>query len=139
MFKPLTGPVGHLLRSSPGYRVVSSAAATVTNNETIAADYDLARPYKEMPKITFLSMMWDTIKDPTVKLKMDRWIDGFFRTHGPIYRVWIPGLGDRVFIKDPKDIQTLLVKDGKYLSVCLPARSVTIGKRHEWRRTDSVQ
>ena len=100
MFKPLTGPVGHLLRSSPGYRVVSSAAATVTNNETIAADYDLARPYKEMPKITFLTMMWDSFKDPTVKLKMDMWFDGFFtKCGGSIYRVWIPRIFRRSWLR----------------------------------------
>ena len=114
MLKQLTGRVWHhLLKSSPGpgYRVVSSAAVTATDNETVADNYYLARPYKKMPKITFFSMMWDSFKDPTIKLRMDKWFEGFFtKSGGSIYRVWIPGLGDRVFIKDPKDIQTLLAQ-----------------------------
>ena len=101
--------VRNIQKLSLGCRVMSSAA---TSNEPVAANYDQARPYKEVPKIPFLSMAWDSIKDPL--LKFDKWMDGFFTTHGPVLRIWTPGQGDRVFIKDPRDIQMLLNKDGQY-------------------------
>ena len=106
MLKRLSGSVRHI--SFLSCRKLSSTSAT--RNETVAANYDQARPYKEIPQVPFLSM----IKDPSAHLKFGETMDGLFTSLGPIFRIWIPGKGDRVFIKDPKDIQTVLKRDGKY-------------------------
>ena len=96
--------------SSLSSRVFSSASTIATHNGTIAA-----RPYKEVPKVSFLDMMKNpfTAKEPSLP-EVGKWVNGLYLKHGPIFRLMIPGGHDQIFLIDPRDIRSLHQKEGNY-------------------------
>ena len=90
-----------------------SLSSVTSVNSEILSSFELARPFTEIPKKSYLGAIVDIVRDPSMKLRIDILMKQNFEKFGPIYVLKIPGLGDRVMIKDPEDIQVMFNNDGQ--------------------------
>lgn len=92
-----------------------AAATAATSRQQVSQDvaYESAKPYNSIPKEPFWKFMYALMVDPKKKLQIDKLVKEWFEKYGPIVRLNIPGLGERVFLKEPSQVQTLHLNDGK--------------------------
>jgi len=91
-----------------------NTSSITVQNEPFETEFSSAKPFRDIPGPSFLSMIWQFTKKPELKLKIQILFKQYFETYGPIFNIYIPGLGDRIFIQNPEDAQTLLKNDGNY-------------------------
>jgi len=94
-----------------------------TNLATVAApaqfevedhdDFDSAKPYKDIPKVSGLKVLSAYI-DKKQRTKLDQVMKSYHEAHGPIFKFRILGQPDRVIIDNPEMLKKLLSKDGKH-------------------------
>ena len=105
-----------LLRQTLGRlrEVTRSVATAQVQSENHEADLEFlsAKSYQAIPKISTLNILWAMI-DSRQKTMLDKVIKSHHDAKGPIFRMSIPGLPDRVFIDDPELLRVLLSKEGK--------------------------
>ena len=118
----MVGPSKHLLKPLPtvapkvfskGRQQQTLTTAAVENQSQDVFEYNAAKPFKEMPGPSYVKAIWPFLKDPSLKLRMDQVMKGFFEEYGPIHKFKVPGLPTQVMIKDPKDAQKLLSLENK--------------------------
>jgi len=73
-----------------------------------------ARPYTDIPRVSFWQFTWTIIKNPALKLTIDKVLKELFDKLGPIFTMNLPLKGDQVFLLKPEDAQELLAGEGKH-------------------------
>ena len=76
-------------------------------------EFEFARPYKDIPKISGLKILSAYI-DKNQKTKLDKVMKSHHDALGPIFKFRILGQPDRVIINNPEMLKKLLSKDGKH-------------------------
>jgi len=92
-------------------RFVATAAESVQKN---TEDFSLAKPLEQIPGPSFYRFLKDNIQDPTMAQKQDVVWKEQHEEFGEIVKVWLPIVGYLIFIKNPEEVQKLLIKDGKF-------------------------
>jgi len=83
-----------------------------------ALTYEDAKPFNEIPSVSFFQILWRTMKgDPNLvknKVKFHLFFGGLFKENQTnILRMTVPGVPTTVMIQDPEDVKTLITGDDK--------------------------
>jgi len=105
----MKGSIARIVINLPK-RSLTTASASINDNELQKCK---AKPYSEVPSGSMLKNMWEMMKDPSKKERIDKVIEEWFNEKGPIIKMSIPGAADRVFVREPEHMQLVLQHDGK--------------------------
>ena len=90
---------------------IRRSVATAQTELVTDHEYSLSKSYDNIPTIPTLHLLWSFANQKT---RLDKLIKSYHDAAGPIFKMRIPGLPDRLSVDSPELVRVLLSKEGKF-------------------------
>merc|ERR1719468_1390548 len=105
-------PLNRVVRNVVSRRCITTVRQAEKEAQHTDMAYEQAKSFKEIPRVNTLKVLYEfTLTER--KSKINEIISEWFDALGPIVTFSIPGAADRVFVKNPETMKTVLSLDGK--------------------------
>ena len=101
-----------ILRRQGCHHVTKRCVSTVAVPSEATSVVTSVKSYSEIPRVSTAKALWELTFSER-KLKIDQVLADYFAEHGPIVKLVMPGQDDRLLVRDPQAMKTVMEHDGK--------------------------